>query len=168
MQRAAPDRSRPRTGQYRLSYVVTDKAEHAIEGGYVFVVRGEGFDGNDFRFNDVELVPDKREYAPGEKVRLQVNTNRAGLDGAAVRAAGERRLPAAAGVAARGQEHGGRNRRRAEGHAELLRRSGDDRRRPGAYRDARDRRAAGEARAERRGHAVGARRTSRAKRRRSR
>ena len=32
-------------GQYRLSYKLTDAKEHTIEGGYVFVVRGEGFDG---------------------------------------------------------------------------------------------------------------------------
>ena len=30
----------------------------------------EGFDGSQFRFNHVELVPEKREYAPGEKVKL--------------------------------------------------------------------------------------------------
>ncbi len=65
-------------GQYRLSYRVTDKAGHEIEGGYLFTIIGEGFDGSEFRFNDLELVPDKREYAPGEKVQLQVNTNRAG------------------------------------------------------------------------------------------
>jgi uncharacterized protein YfaS (alpha-2-macroglobulin family) len=64
-------------GQYRLSYKVTDGKQHAEEGGYVLVVRGEGFDGKDFRFNDVELVTDKREYAPGDKVKLLVNTNRA-------------------------------------------------------------------------------------------
>jgi uncharacterized protein YfaS (alpha-2-macroglobulin family) len=63
-------------GQYRISYKLTDAKQHTIEGGYVFVVRGEGFDGRDFRFNDVELVTDKREYAPGEKVKLLVNTNR--------------------------------------------------------------------------------------------
>ena len=65
-------------GQYRLSYTVTDTKEHAIEGGYVFVVRGDNFDGHEFRFNDIELVTDKREYAPGEKVKLMINTNRAG------------------------------------------------------------------------------------------
>jgi uncharacterized protein YfaS (alpha-2-macroglobulin family) len=64
-------------GQYRLSYKLTDAKQHTIEGGYVFVVRGEGTDGRDFRFNDVELVTDKREYAPGERVKLLVNTNRA-------------------------------------------------------------------------------------------
>jgi uncharacterized protein YfaS (alpha-2-macroglobulin family) len=65
-------------GQYRLSYKLTDSKEHTIEGGYVFVVRGDGFDGREFRFNDIELVTDKREYAPGDKVRLMINTNRAG------------------------------------------------------------------------------------------
>jgi len=64
-------------GQYRLSYTVTDAKQHTIEGGYVFVVRGQGFDGRDFRFNDIELTTDKREYAPGESVRLQVTANRA-------------------------------------------------------------------------------------------
>ncbi len=63
-------------GQYRLSYKLTDAKNHTIEGGYVFVVGGEGFDGRDFRFNDIELVTDKREYKPGDKVQLLINTNR--------------------------------------------------------------------------------------------
>jgi alpha-2-macroglobulin len=65
-------------GQYRLSYRVTDKAAHEIEGGYLFTITGEGFDGSEFRFSDLELLPDKREYQPEEKVSLQVNTNRVG------------------------------------------------------------------------------------------
>ncbi|MBI3862640.1 MAG: alpha-2-macroglobulin [Planctomycetia bacterium] len=65
-------------GQYRLSYELTDTKQHSIEGGYVFVVRGDDFNGREFRFNDIELVTDKREYAPGETVRLMINTNRAG------------------------------------------------------------------------------------------
>jgi uncharacterized protein YfaS (alpha-2-macroglobulin family) len=65
-------------GQYRLSYRVKDKAGHEIEGGYLFTIIGEGFDGGDFRFNELELIPDKREYAPDDKVQLQLNTNRAG------------------------------------------------------------------------------------------
>jgi uncharacterized protein YfaS (alpha-2-macroglobulin family) len=63
-------------GQYRLSYRVTDTEKHTIEGGYLFVIRGEGFTGQDFRFNDIELTTDRREYAPGDKVRLQINANR--------------------------------------------------------------------------------------------
>jgi uncharacterized protein YfaS (alpha-2-macroglobulin family) len=65
-------------GQYRLSFKLTDAKGHTIEGGYVFVVTGEGFDGREFRFNDIELVTDKQEYAPGEKVKLLINTNRTG------------------------------------------------------------------------------------------
>jgi uncharacterized protein YfaS (alpha-2-macroglobulin family) len=63
-------------GQYRLSYRLTDAQKHTIEGGYLFVVRGQGFDGHQFRFNDLELITDKREYAPGDKVKLLINTNR--------------------------------------------------------------------------------------------
>ncbi len=66
-----------KAGQFRLSFKVTDDKQHTIEGGYVFVVRGEGFTGKEFRFNQIELVTDKREYAPGEKVRLMINTDRA-------------------------------------------------------------------------------------------
>lgn len=70
-----------RAGQYRLSYKVTDSAKHTIEGGYLFCVMGAAADGSgakDFRFNEIELVPDKREYKPGEKVRLMINTARNG------------------------------------------------------------------------------------------
>ncbi len=63
-------------GQYRLSYKLTDSEKHTIEGAYVFTVTGEGFDGANFHFNDIELIPDSREYKPGEKVKLMVNTNR--------------------------------------------------------------------------------------------
>jgi uncharacterized protein YfaS (alpha-2-macroglobulin family) len=63
-------------GQYRLSYKVTDGKKHTVEGGYLFVIRGEGFDGHEFRFNDVELITDRREYHPGEKVKLLINTDR--------------------------------------------------------------------------------------------
>jgi uncharacterized protein YfaS (alpha-2-macroglobulin family) len=64
-------------GQYRLAYKLTDAKKHTIEGAYVFVIRGEGFDGRDFRFNNIELTTDQREYAPGDKVRLLINTNQA-------------------------------------------------------------------------------------------
>ncbi len=68
-----------RPGQYRLSYTVTDAKNHTIEGGYIFTVReGIGDDGADYRFAKIELVPDRSEYAPGDTLRLQVNTNRPG------------------------------------------------------------------------------------------
>lgn len=66
-------------GQYRLSYKLIDGKGHVQEGGYVFVIRGQGFNGAQFRFNDLEIITDKKEYAPGDKVKLLINTDR--LDG---------------------------------------------------------------------------------------
>lgn len=63
-------------GQYRLSYTLDDnKGHNPQEGGYVFTIRGDGADTNQYRFNDIELVQDKREYKPGEAVSLKINTN---------------------------------------------------------------------------------------------
>src|SRR5437763_13488184 len=67
-----------KAGQYRLSYKLTDSKKHEIEGGYLFVVRGTGFTGQDYRFNDIEVVTDKREYKPGDRIKLLINTNRQG------------------------------------------------------------------------------------------
>lgn len=63
-------------GQFRLSYKLTDSKQHTQEGGYLFTVVGEGFDGKEYRFNNIELIPDQREYKPGDKVKLQINTDR--------------------------------------------------------------------------------------------
>ena len=65
-------------GQYRLSYELADDQQHTIEGGQMLTIAGEGFNGADFRFNDLELIPEQREYQTGEKVALQINTNRTG------------------------------------------------------------------------------------------
>jgi uncharacterized protein YfaS (alpha-2-macroglobulin family) len=67
-------------GQYRLRYKLTDGRNRTVEGGYVFLVRGDDFDGRSFRFNDIELILDKKEYKPGDKAKILVNTNKA--DGA--------------------------------------------------------------------------------------
>ncbi len=74
--RAAQTLKASAAGQYRLSYTLTDTKGHTIEGGYVFCIRGEGFDGKEFRFNELELIPDRREYAPGDTVNLMINTDR--------------------------------------------------------------------------------------------
>ncbi|HEX3448927.1 MAG TPA: MG2 domain-containing protein, partial [Isosphaeraceae bacterium] len=63
-------------GQYRLAATIEDGKGHAIEGGYVFTITGQGFDGASYRFNDLEVIPDRKEYRPGETVRLLINTNR--------------------------------------------------------------------------------------------
>jgi uncharacterized protein YfaS (alpha-2-macroglobulin family) len=63
-------------GQYRLSATVDDGQGHTVEGGYLFTIRGPGFDSRAFRFNDLELIPDRKEYRPGDRLRLLINTNR--------------------------------------------------------------------------------------------
>ena len=157
-------------GQYRLSYKLTDNCgagaspahaagaaapqKHTIEGGYIFTIIGEGFDGAQFRFNHLELIPDKREYAPGEMVKLQINTDRTGGTVLLfVRPSNGIYLPPKV-IRLRRQEHGGRNRRGEKGHAQLLRRGGHHRRRAGVYRDEGDRRPAGKAGAQRRNPAL--------------
>ena len=62
-------------GQYRLSATIDDGQGHSIEGGYLFSILGQGFDGASFRFNDLEIIPDRKEYRPGETLRLLINTN---------------------------------------------------------------------------------------------
>ncbi|MDE0838188.1 MAG: MG2 domain-containing protein, partial [Kiritimatiellae bacterium] len=70
--------SADKSGQYRLSFTVTDAAKHEIEGGYVFTVVGNQDDGRGYRFNALELITDKREYAPGDAVQLKINRSREG------------------------------------------------------------------------------------------
>jgi len=65
-----------RPGQYRLAYTVTDANGHAIEGGYIFTVRGAADDGAAYRFAKVELITDKAAYTPGETARLQINIDK--------------------------------------------------------------------------------------------
>jgi alpha-2-macroglobulin len=66
----------PAAGMYRLSATIDDGRGHAIEGGYLLAITGQGYDGSDFRFNDLEIIPDKKEYRPGDTLRLLINTNR--------------------------------------------------------------------------------------------
>ncbi|MEZ6042019.1 MAG: MG2 domain-containing protein [Planctomycetaceae bacterium] len=67
----------PSAGQFRVSVNLTDGEGHQQEGGYVLYVRGPGADGRGYRFNDIELITEKREYQPGETATLQINTNKA-------------------------------------------------------------------------------------------
>ncbi|MBL7661243.1 alpha-2-macroglobulin [bacterium] len=61
-------------GQYRLSYTVLDEVGHSVEGGYLFTVIGEGFNSKAFKFNALEIIPEKREYTHGEKAKVMINT----------------------------------------------------------------------------------------------
>ena len=62
-------------GQYRLSATIDDGQGHAIEGGYLLTITGPGFDSAGFRYNDLEIIPERKEYRPGETLRLLINTN---------------------------------------------------------------------------------------------
>lgn len=61
-------------GQYRVAVEFTDTKGRKQEGATIFSVRGADVKGN-FRYNDLELIPDKKEYRPGDKVKLLVNVN---------------------------------------------------------------------------------------------
>lgn len=63
-------------GQYRMSFELTDATGNAREGAFVFTVRDASFSGKGLRFNPLELVADKAEYAPGDALELAINTER--------------------------------------------------------------------------------------------
>ncbi len=65
----------PKAGQYRLSCSVTDARGTRLEGGQLLYVRGPDNDGRGYRFNDLELIIEKRDYQPGETAVLQINTD---------------------------------------------------------------------------------------------
>ncbi|MGB1130874.1 MAG: alpha-2-macroglobulin family protein, partial [Haloferula sp.] len=67
----------PTAGQYRLSVKLKDAKGNEEEGATVFVVRGAKDKGQGLRFNDLELVLDKKHYEPGESARVLINTNQA-------------------------------------------------------------------------------------------
>ena len=94
-------------GQYRLSYKVTDAKKHTIEGGYLFTVTAPGVATENFRFNDLELIPDRREYMPGSKLKLMVNVNRPDATVWLFLRPANRGLSAAENIDSRGQEHDG-------------------------------------------------------------
>lgn len=68
----------PEQGQYRMSVTIKDANGNSQEGGYVIYVRGPKSNGENFRFNDLELITEKQEYKPGESINLQVNTDQIG------------------------------------------------------------------------------------------
>ncbi len=63
-------------GQYRMVSIVTDEKGREVEGAILFTVRGVAGEQGDVVYNDIELITDKRTYAPGETVKLLVNTKR--------------------------------------------------------------------------------------------
>ncbi len=63
-------------GQYRLACALTDARGLRAEGGYLLTVMGDIVHGDSWRFNELELTPDKREYQPGDAARLLVSADK--------------------------------------------------------------------------------------------
>ncbi len=68
----------PKTGQYRFTFFARDKDGREVRSSAVAWVVGPDFTGNTYRFAGVEVIPDKRTYAPGDTARLLVSADRAG------------------------------------------------------------------------------------------
>lgn len=68
-------------GQYRLVLKMADSAGRVVEGGYVFVIRGDrpaDTKPENFRFAALELTPDRQTYSPGDTVKLQIASEYSG------------------------------------------------------------------------------------------
>jgi len=58
------------SGQYRLTFETKDAFGETVIGTTLIFVYGADLEGRIFKFNDLELVTDKRTYAPGETARV--------------------------------------------------------------------------------------------------
>ena len=72
------DFAAPASGQYRLAASLAFRNGEAVEGATILNVHGPGrADPADWRFGPLELVSDKPTHAPGETLKLRVNSDRA-------------------------------------------------------------------------------------------
>jgi uncharacterized protein YfaS (alpha-2-macroglobulin family) len=67
-----------KSGQLKIQFTAPDSWGGQVDGYGLVWVCGRDFDGRFYRFNDLELVTDKRTYQPGEICHLMVNTQRKG------------------------------------------------------------------------------------------
>ena len=67
-----------KSGQLKIKFAAPDKWGGVVEGFGLVWVCGRDFDGRLYRFNDLELITDKRTYQPGETARVMINTKHAG------------------------------------------------------------------------------------------
>ncbi len=67
----------PATGQYRIAASLSFNGGEAAEGATILNVHGPGrADPADWHFGPLELIADKAEHAPGESVKLRVNSDK--------------------------------------------------------------------------------------------
>ena len=71
----------PEVGQYRLAAKLAREDGEEVEAGAILSVFGEGrAEPDEWKFGPLELVVDKSEYAPGEMVKLRVNSDQTDAD----------------------------------------------------------------------------------------
>jgi uncharacterized protein YfaS (alpha-2-macroglobulin family) len=66
----------PRAGQFRIACELVNAKGHSQTGARLVTVVGDDQKESNFRFNDLELLLDRTEYAVGDQVRLLINTKR--------------------------------------------------------------------------------------------
>ena len=118
-------------GQYRLSYKLTDAKGHTIEGGYVFTIIGEGFDGSRLPVQRHRADP-RQEGVRSPARRSSCRSTPTGSAATVllfVRPTNGVYLPPEV-IQLKGKSTVERDRRGEAGHAQLLRRGRHRRRRP--------------------------------------
>jgi len=65
-----------RSGLLKFTFAAPDEWGGTVEGYGLVWVAGRDFNGRLYRFNDLELITDKRTYAPGEVCHLMINTRK--------------------------------------------------------------------------------------------
>jgi len=63
----------PGEGQFRIAFKTQDSRGEEVLGNAVFWATGPKFDGRVYRFNDLEIIADKRTYKVGETAHLLIN-----------------------------------------------------------------------------------------------
>jgi hypothetical protein len=63
----------PQDGQYRVTFKTQDSWKEEVQGNAVFWAAGPKFEGAVYRFNDLEIIADKRNYKVGETAHLLIN-----------------------------------------------------------------------------------------------
>jgi len=63
-----------KSGQLKIKFEAPDAWGGVVEGFGLVWVCGRDFDGKLYRFNNLELITDKRSYQPGEVAHVMINT----------------------------------------------------------------------------------------------
>ncbi|MBM4032952.1 MAG: hypothetical protein FJ291_14355 [Planctomycetes bacterium] len=63
-----------KSGQLKIKFEAPDAWGGVVEGFGLVWVCGRDFDGKLYRFNNLELITDKRSYQPGETAHVMINT----------------------------------------------------------------------------------------------